>query len=179
MEARSGIEPLLTALQAAASPLCHRAKLFYVKVKFYNLTKFLFLQYYQLIRHIFFKYHQKLFKVYNVNKNYIFFSTKFKNNLFNFIRILYINFILKQIVILIIVMEFETARKNMVLSQLKPNKVTDEKVLDAFLQVPREIFVKKAQSKHCYIDENLMINKKRYLLNPLVLARINTVFRIK
>ena len=44
-------------------------------------------------------------------------------------------------------MEFETARKNMVLSQLKPNKVTDERVLDAFLQVPREIFVKKTQTK--------------------------------
>ncbi len=69
-------------------------------------------------------------------------------------------------------MEFEIARRNMVLSQLKPNKVTDEKVLEAFLQVPREIFVKKAQSKHCYIDENLMINKKRYLLNPVVLARL-------
>ncbi|MAQ06520.1 MAG: protein-L-isoaspartate O-methyltransferase [SAR116 cluster bacterium] len=69
-------------------------------------------------------------------------------------------------------MEFETARKNMVLSQLKPNKVTDERVLDAFLQVPREIFVKKTQSKHCYIDEHLMINKKRYLLNPVVLARL-------
>ena len=69
-------------------------------------------------------------------------------------------------------MEFETARKNMVLSQLKPNKVTDERVLDAFLQVPREIFVKKTQSKHCYIDDHLMINKKRYLLNPVVLARL-------
>ncbi len=69
-------------------------------------------------------------------------------------------------------MEFEIARKNMVLSQLKPNKVTDEKVLNAFLQVPREMFVKKTQSKHCYVDDNLMIYKKRYLLNPVVLARL-------
>ena len=74
--------------------------------------------------------------------------------------------------ILNIVMEFVTARKNMVYCQLKPNKVTDEKVLNAFLEIPREIFVKKNQSKHCYLDDNLMIYKNRYLINPFVLARL-------
>ncbi len=36
MEARSGIEPLLTALQAAASPLCHPANARYYNNRIFN-----------------------------------------------------------------------------------------------------------------------------------------------
>ena len=69
-------------------------------------------------------------------------------------------------------MEFSLARKNMVDCQLKPNKVIDKNVLNAFLQTPREIFVKKYNINHSYLDENLPITKDRYILNPTILARL-------
>ena len=44
--------------------------------------------------------------------------------------------------------DFGAARLNMVESQLRPNKVTDQAVLDAFLAVPRERFVPPALRRH-------------------------------
>ena len=41
--------------------------------------------------------------------------------------------------------DFETARKTMVDCQIRPSKVTNQSVLDAFLTVPREAFVGKSQ----------------------------------
>ena len=69
-------------------------------------------------------------------------------------------------------MKFSLARKNMVDCQLKPNKVINKNVLTAFSDVPREKFVKKKHINHCYLDENLQINKDRYLMNPTIFARL-------
>ena len=38
-------------------------------------------------------------------------------------------------------MNYELARKNMVENQIRANKVTDTKIIDAFSNVKREIFV--------------------------------------
>ena len=70
------------------------------------------------------------------------------------------------------VMDYIIARKNMVNCQLKPNKVTDKNILNAFLDVPRELFVKKNQANYSYLDDNLLIANKRYLINPVTLARL-------
>ena len=40
-------------------------------------------------------------------------------------------------------MDFNFLRKNMVDCQLKPNKIINLNLIDAFLKVPREIFVNK------------------------------------
>ena len=40
-------------------------------------------------------------------------------------------------------MDFSFLRKNMVDCQLKPNKIINLDLIDAFLKVPREIFVNK------------------------------------
>ena len=42
-----------------------------------------------------------------------------------------------------IIMDFSFLRKNMVDCQLKPNKIIDLDLIDAFQSVPREIFVNK------------------------------------
>ncbi len=76
-------------------------------------------------------------------------------------------------------MEFTLARKNMVDCQLKPNKVKDKNVLNAFLETPREKFVKKYNINHSYLDENLQITKGRYILNPIILARLIQSLEIK
>ena len=67
---------------------------------------------------------------------------------------------------------FATARKKMVDCQLRPSKVTDQSVLDAFLTIPREEFVGKQQRALAYIDEDLPLSGGRCLMEPMVLARL-------
>ncbi|SDF72638.1 protein-L-isoaspartate(D-aspartate) O-methyltransferase [Limimonas halophila] len=68
--------------------------------------------------------------------------------------------------------DFETARLNMVESQLRPNRVSDEQLLDAFETVPRERFVPEALRSITYVDEDLKIAPSRYMMEPMVLARL-------
>ena len=68
-------------------------------------------------------------------------------------------------------MDFAAARLNMVESQLRTNKVTDEGVLDAFLNVPRERFVPPALHEVAYFDEELPLGGNRALMEPLIFAR--------
>ena len=67
---------------------------------------------------------------------------------------------------------FEIARKTMVDCQIRPSKVTDQNVLDAFLTVPREAFVSKHQQAFVYVDEDLPLSNGRNLMEPMVLARL-------
>ena len=66
---------------------------------------------------------------------------------------------------------FATARKTMVNCQLRPSKVTDQSVLDAFMTIPREKFVSKQQRTLAYVDEDLPLSGGRCLMEPMVLAR--------
>lgn len=68
--------------------------------------------------------------------------------------------------------DFTQARKNMVDSQIAPNGVTDSGILDAFSNIPREIFVPKAMQGICYSDQDIEIVKGRYLLSPMVHAKL-------
>ncbi len=67
---------------------------------------------------------------------------------------------------------FARARHNMVESQIRTNKVTDEMLLAALADVPRERFVAKAQKGIAYVDEDIPIDGGRYLMEPMVLARL-------
>ena len=69
-------------------------------------------------------------------------------------------------------MDFSFLRKNMVDCQLKPNKIINLNLIDAFLKVPREIFVNKKNINQCYLDVNIDLTKNRFLLNPMVSARL-------
>jgi len=74
---------------------------------------------------------------------------------------------------------FATARKTMVDCQLRPSKVTDQHVLDAFLAIPREEFVGKQQRALAYIDEDLPVPGGRCLMEPMVLARLLQALQIR
>ena len=74
---------------------------------------------------------------------------------------------------------FATARKKMVDCQLRPSKVTDQSVLDAFLTIPREEFVGKQQRALAYIDEDLPLSGGRGLMEPMVLARLLQALEIR
>jgi protein-L-isoaspartate(D-aspartate) O-methyltransferase len=64
------------------------------------------------------------------------------------------------------------ARFNMVESQLRTNRVTDSRLLEQLSEMPREIFVPAAMAPVAYVDESLKIAPGRYLIEPLLLARL-------
>ncbi len=66
----------------------------------------------------------------------------------------------------------EIARQNMVASQLRTNRVTDERLLEAFATVPRERFVPTGRRAVAYVDEDIEIARGRFLMEPRVLGRM-------
>lgn len=60
----------------------------------------------------------------------------------------------------------------MVESQIRTNKVTDQRIVAAFEAAPRELFVDEAKRGIAYIDEDLEVAPGRYLMEPMVLARL-------
>ena len=61
---------------------------------------------------------------------------------------------------------FKLARKNMVLNQLRPNKIKEENILKAFESIPKENYLADNIQKSCYLDNDIDITKKRgYLKN--------------
>ena len=69
-------------------------------------------------------------------------------------------------------MDFAAARKNMVASQIKTNRVTDPLVVEAMSAVPRENFLPAAQREFAYVDKDLSIGNGRTIMEPMVLARM-------
>lgn len=73
-------------------------------------------------------------------------------------------------------MDYTTARERMVVSQLRPNAVTDSRILQAMLDVEREKFVPAALRPMAYLDEDLLIEdtsgEARFLMEPMTFARL-------
>jgi protein-L-isoaspartate(D-aspartate) O-methyltransferase len=67
---------------------------------------------------------------------------------------------------------FEVARSHLLESQLRPNKITDDRVLNAFASIRRELFVPEHLRPVAYIDEDLPLGGGRYLMEPMVAARL-------
>ncbi|MGH1455315.1 MAG: protein-L-isoaspartate O-methyltransferase family protein [Alphaproteobacteria bacterium] len=67
---------------------------------------------------------------------------------------------------------FSEARKNMVDGQIHTASVTDPNILQAFETVPREVFVPEKLKNVAYTDANLDLGQGRYLLDPIVYARM-------
>jgi protein-L-isoaspartate(D-aspartate) O-methyltransferase len=69
-------------------------------------------------------------------------------------------------------MDYTAARQNMVESQVRPNRVTDTRIVMAMLDLPRENFVPKPLRGVAYVDEDIHIGDGRHLMEPMVLARL-------
>lgn len=67
---------------------------------------------------------------------------------------------------------FAEARRQMVLTQLLPNKVIDDRLIAAMSATPREQFVPKTYRGVAYQDEDIVVAPGRALMEPLVLARL-------
>lgn len=68
--------------------------------------------------------------------------------------------------------DFSTARQKMVDGQVRPSDVTDLRIIDAMLAVPREEFVPASQRAMAYLDLDLEVAPNRFLIKPVVLARM-------
>ncbi len=78
---------------------------------------------------------------------------------------------------------FSTARQNMVDCQVRPSDVTDSRIIDAMLEVPREAFVPQNQRAMAYLDLDLDVSEgtapRRFLIKPAVTARMLQAAEIK
>jgi protein-L-isoaspartate(D-aspartate) O-methyltransferase len=71
---------------------------------------------------------------------------------------------------------FSTARQKMVDGQVRPSDVTDIRIIDAMLAIPREAFVPQQQRALAYLDLDLEVSEavaaKRFLIKPVVTAKM-------
>jgi protein-L-isoaspartate(D-aspartate) O-methyltransferase len=65
------------------------------------------------------------------------------------------------------------ARKRMVDSQIRPNRVSDPRIVDAMRHLPRERFLPPhLAAALAYSDQNVKLGGGRVLLQPMVLAKL-------
>lgn len=67
---------------------------------------------------------------------------------------------------------FDVARHNMVESQLKPNKVTDDRLIGVMATLPREQFLTQSLKGVAYVDEDIQVAPGRFMMEPAPFARM-------
>src|ERR1700761_5948833 len=67
---------------------------------------------------------------------------------------------------------FAAARNHMIESQIRTNKVLDERLIEAMRELPREAFLPESLQARAYIDDDLPLGAGRYLIEPMVVARL-------
>jgi protein-L-isoaspartate(D-aspartate) O-methyltransferase len=79
--------------------------------------------------------------------------------------------------------DFATARQKMVDGQVRPSDVTDLRIIDAMIVVPRELFVPESRRALAYLDLDLDVSEqgsaKRCLIKPVVIAKMLQAADIK
>jgi protein-L-isoaspartate(D-aspartate) O-methyltransferase len=74
--------------------------------------------------------------------------------------------------------DFARLRQSMVDSQIRPNDVTDPRIIAAMLELPRERFVPAVRADLAYLDDDIVVREAqsgrpaRYLMEPMILARL-------
>lgn len=68
--------------------------------------------------------------------------------------------------------DFQEARNRMVDCQVRPNKVTDPRILMGMRSIPRERFLPPTLANFAYVDEDVPLGNGRVLMEPVVIARL-------
>src|SRR6185312_17564520 len=69
--------------------------------------------------------------------------------------------------------DFALARRNMIDGQLRPNRVTNSQLLAAIADLPRERFLPDGRKALAYADDDIPLGSGRFLMEPMVLARLS------
>ena len=76
-------------------------------------------------------------------------------------------------------MNLEFARKRMVQEQIVARGISDRRVLDAMLKIPRHIFVQEAMAAQAYMDSPLPIGEKQTISQPYMVALMTELLTLK
>jgi len=76
-------------------------------------------------------------------------------------------------------MNLADARKWMVDGQVKPNKVTDLRIIEAMLDLPRHLFVPAAVRARAHADEDVPLGHGRVLMQPMMLAKLLQLAQVR
>lgn len=68
--------------------------------------------------------------------------------------------------------DFPARRRTMVDTQVRPSDVTKYPIIEAMLDVPRELFVPAGRREAAYIGENIPLAPGRVILEPRTLAKM-------
>lgn len=68
--------------------------------------------------------------------------------------------------------DFATARARMIVSQVRPNGITDGRIIQAMAALPRELFVPETRRSIAYVDGDIDIGNGRSLMEPMALAKL-------
>jgi protein-L-isoaspartate(D-aspartate) O-methyltransferase len=74
---------------------------------------------------------------------------------------------------------FEVQRQSMVEMQIKNRGVNDDKVIEAMLKVPREIFVPEGEKDNSYFDGPLAIGFGQTISQPFIVAYMTELLEIE
>jgi protein-L-isoaspartate(D-aspartate) O-methyltransferase len=71
------------------------------------------------------------------------------------------------------------ARANMVNNQVTPSRVTDQRLIEAMLKTPRELFVPAEYTGVAYSDTQIRIGNGRTLFDPTTFARMAQLAKLE
>ena len=67
---------------------------------------------------------------------------------------------------------FEIARSNMVKNQVLPNNVKNRELIDALLEIKKELFVPKKDMDLVYTDRDILVSHERNIIRTFVIAKM-------
>jgi protein-L-isoaspartate(D-aspartate) O-methyltransferase len=76
-------------------------------------------------------------------------------------------------------LDYGSARDHMVDSQLRPNRIIDPRLIRAMRTLPRERFLPPELAEIAYIDEDIALPGGRNMMEPLVLANLIKLAKLK
>lgn len=76
-------------------------------------------------------------------------------------------------------LDYAHARHCMVEGQIRPNKVTDPRILQAMRALPRERFLPPMLAARAYADDCVPLPNGREMMEPMVIARLIQLLRLR
>ena len=77
------------------------------------------------------------------------------------------------------VLNYEEARHNMIVQQIQPWNVRDDKVLDLIQRLPREDFVPAEYKEHAFTDINIPLGDGQEMMSPKLVAYLLQALQVQ